>query len=150
MRLFTSLNIFIFLLIFSLPGTAQDCDCGGSGNCPSSFGANFTGQVCYDITDALNNSLASPTQGICGVSITFTHQHIWDLELSLVSPAGQVVPLVGYNTNFFGTTNNVLWNILFIPCANIPLPDPPYAAVWANAQSWPFAAFIEGSYHPVA
>lgn len=149
MRLFTSLNIFIFLLIFSLPGTAQDCDCGGSGNCPSSFGANFTGQVCYDITDALNNSLASPTQGICGVSITFTHQHIWDLELSLVSPAGQVVPLVGYNTNFFGTTNNVLWNILFIPCANIPLPDPPYAAVWANAQSWPFAAFIEGSYHPV-
>lgn len=149
MRLFTSLNIFVFLLIFSLPGTAQDCDCDGSGNCPSSFGPNFTGQVCYDITDALNNSLASPTQGICGVSITFTHQHIWDLELSLISPAGQVVPLVGVNTNFFGTTNNVLWNILFIPCNNIPLPDPPYAAVWTNAQSWPFAAFIEGSYHPV-
>lgn len=149
MRRFTSLNIFVFLLIFSLPGTAQDCDCDGSGNCPASFGANFTGQVCYEITDALNNDLASPTQGICGVSITFSHQHIWDLELSLVSPAGQVVPLVGFNTNFFGTTNNVLWNILFIPCDNIPLPDPPYAAVWTNAQSWPFAAFIEGSYHPV-
>lgn len=149
MRLFIPLNIFALLLLFSLPGTAQNCDCDDGGNCPFPFGANFTGQICYDISDALNDDLSDPSQGVCGVSVTFNHQHIWDLELSLVSPAGQVVPLVGYNTNFFGTTNSVLWNILFIPCANIPLPEPPYEAVWTNNQSWPFAAIIEGSYHPV-
>ncbi|MBK8490536.1 MAG: hypothetical protein IPL49_06390 [Saprospirales bacterium] len=153
MRVFSLLNIFVILLLFSLPGTAQNCDCDDGGNCPAAFGPNFTGQICYDITDALNDDLANPNQGICGVSIVFTHQHIWDLELSLISPAGQVVPLVGYNTNFFGTTNNVLWNVLFIPCANIPAPDTingnPYQAVWTNNQSWPFAAIFNGSYHPV-
>ncbi|MCB9285484.1 MAG: gliding motility-associated C-terminal domain-containing protein [Lewinellaceae bacterium] len=153
MRLFIPLNIFFFLLLFSLPGTAQNCDCDDNSNCPAAFGPNFTGQICYDITDALNDDLADPSQGICGVSIVFTHQHIWDLELSLISPAGQVVPLVGYNTNYFGTTNNVLWNVLFIPCANVPAPDTingnPFQAMWTNNQSWPFAAIFNGSYHPV-
>ena len=153
MRVFIPLNIFILSLLFVLPAMAQDCDCDDSDNCPYAFGPNFTGQVCYDITDALNNDLADPGQGVCGVALTFTHQHIWDLELTLISPAGQEVPLVGNNTSFFGTTNNVLWNILFIPCANVPSPDTinnnPFQAVWTNSQSWPFGAIFDGSYHPV-
>ena len=153
MRVFTPWSIVLFFLLGSIPLAAQNCDCDDINNCPEAFGPNFTGQVCYDITDAFNDDLADPNQGICGVSIVFTHQHIWDLELSLISPAGQVVPLVGYNTNYFGTTNNVLWNVLFIPCANIPTPDTingnPFQAMWNNNQSWPFAAIFDGSYHPV-
>jgi gliding motility-associated-like protein len=137
-----------------LPGVyAQDCDCDDSDNCPFAITPNFAGEVCFEITDALNNDLANPDQGICGVQLTFTHQHIWDLELSLVSPAGDTVPLTGFNTNFFGTTNNVLWNILFIPCANTPSPDTingnALEEVWTNNQSWPFAANFSGSYLPV-
>ena len=122
MRVEIPLIIFISLWMPVL-GWSQDCDCLDSDNCPLAIEANTTGQVCYDITDALNNNLADPNQGICGVRLTFTHRHIWDLELSLVSPSGQVVPLVGPNTNAFGTTNNVLWDVLFIPCSGNAQPD---------------------------
>ncbi len=154
MRVFIPLNIFLLCMLTGFSSAAQNCDCDDTTSCPASFDANFTGQICYDITDAVNDDLADPLQGICGVNITFTHQHVWDLELTLVSPSGQTLPLVGFNTNFFGTTNNVLWNVLFIPCANIPAPDTinnnPYQPVWTNNQSWPFAAIFNGSYHPVA
>jgi len=153
MRVFIPLNIFLLWLLTGTTAVAQNCDCDDTANCPSSFGPNFTGQICYDVTDAFNNDLADPNQGICGVNIAFNHEHIWDLELTLISPSGQSVPLVGWNTNFFGTTNNVLWNVLFIPCANIPAPDTingdPFQAVWSNNQDWPFAAIFDGSYHPV-
>ncbi|MCB0617215.1 MAG: proprotein convertase P-domain-containing protein, partial [Saprospiraceae bacterium] len=151
MRVEIPLIIFISLWMPVL-GWSQDCDCLDSDNCPLAIEANTTGQVCYDITDALNNNLADPNQGICGVRLTFTHRHIWDLELSLVSPSGQVVPLVGPNTNAFGTTNNVLWDVLFIPCSGNAQPDTingnPLSEVWDNDQNWPFAAVLTGTYFP--
>lgn len=145
--------IIPILLLGTLPVWAQDCDCLDAGNCPLPFGTNFSGQVCYDITDAFNNDLADPSQGVCGVQLTFTHPHIWDLELSLTSPDGTTVDLIGPNTNAFGTTNNVVWNILMIPCAGMAQPDEinnvTYEEVWTNNQVWPFAALFEGSYYPV-
>ena len=146
--------IIPFLLLGTLSAWSQDCDCLDSDNCPLTFGTNFTGQVCYDVTDAFNDDLSDPAQGICGVSLTFTHTHIWDLELSLTSPAGTTVALIGPNTNAFGTTNNVVWNILMIPCSGTAQPDEInnvlFDEVWTNNQVWPFAALFEGSYYPVA
>ncbi|MCB0644326.1 MAG: hypothetical protein KDC44_21930, partial [Phaeodactylibacter sp.] len=155
MRVYIIPLIVLFLLGNFLPqGKAQDCDCFGSGNCPTAVSLNSSGQVCYDLTDAFNNDLADPTQGICGVAVTFTHAHIWDFELSLTSPSGQTIDLVGPNTNVFGTTNSVLWDITFIPCANAPDPDTingnPFDPVWDNDQNWPFAAVFDGTYHPLA
>ncbi|MCB0707346.1 MAG: gliding motility-associated C-terminal domain-containing protein [Saprospiraceae bacterium] len=131
---------------------AQDCDCEGSGNCPASIPINSTGEICFDVTDALNNDLANPNQGVCGVQITFMHQHIWDLELWLVSPGGDTVQLMGPNINVFGTTNSVLWDVIFVPCSVAPIPDTvngnPLEEVWTNNQNWPFGGFISGSYLP--
>ena len=88
--------MIITCLLAALPRLAygQQCDCEGELNCPDTIQVNSTGQVCYEISDALNNDLANPDQGVCGVEITFTHDHIWDLELWLVSPGGDTVQLI--------------------------------------------------------
>jgi gliding motility-associated-like protein len=154
MKQFYSLFFLIlFWWVGISPLLAQDCDCLASDNCPLAITTNYTGQVCYELTDALNDDLADPDQGICGVSITFTHAHIWDLELSLTSPSGQTVQLIGDNTNTFGTTNNMLWDILFVPCTAVAAPDTfnnvAFSEVWENDQSWPFGGVFTGSYYPV-
>ena len=153
-------RIFIPWALFFLAGLwpagfayAQSCDCADAGNCPFSIEPDSSYQLCYDITDAFNDDLSDPAQGVCGVRLTFTHQHIWDLEISLVSPAGDTVPLIGPSLPYFGTTNSVLWDVLFLPCAYPVAPDTvngtPLAATWTNNQDWPFAGIIGGSYHPV-
>src|SRR5688572_18586890 len=59
----------------------------------------------------INSNLASPTQGICGVEIEFTHEYIGDLTVSLVSPSGTIVNLIGPTTNALPNgTNLAVWN----------------------------------------
>lgn len=146
------IGIGFFWLLGLVWAQGQDCSCIDSGNCPIPITTNSTGQVCYTISDALNNDLADPAQGICGVQVNFTHQHIWNLELWLEGPNGQIVQLIGPQVNAFGTTNNVQWSMLFIPCAFPPEPDiingVTYEGQWNNNQNWPFAANFTGSYHP--
>jgi gliding motility-associated-like protein len=94
---------------------AQNCGCAEQGNCEFSYPANTTTQVCYDITDAFNNNLASPTQGVCGVYLKFRQGLIGSLNLSLRSPDGTKVQLVGAT----GACSNCLtpvaiWDILFV------------------------------------
>ncbi len=146
--------LFILALLWPMELVyAQTCGCADATNCPFPIAPDTSFQLCYDITDAFNNDLADPAQGVCGVRLTFTHQHIWDLEISLVSPAGDTVPLVGPVLPYFGTTNSVLWDVLFLPCSAAVTPDTvngmPLAEVWTNNQDWPFAGIIGGSYHPV-
>ncbi|MBR9922987.1 MAG: gliding motility-associated C-terminal domain-containing protein [Bacteroidetes bacterium] len=146
--------LIISCWVFALPGIsyAQDCDCAANDNCPATIPINSMGEICYDLTDAQNNDLANADQGVCGVQITFTHQHIWDLELWLVSPDGQTVQLIGPNINTFGTTNSVLWDVVFVPCSVNPVPDTvnstPLEEEWTNNQNWPLGGFIGGSYLP--
>ena len=47
------------------------------------------------VSGALNNDLSDPDQGLCGVLLEFNHEAIGDLTISLTSPAGQTVTLVG-------------------------------------------------------
>ncbi len=134
-------------------GYAQNCACEDAAQCPFPIAPDTLEQVCYELTDAFNDDLADPAQGVCGVRLTFTHQHIWDLQLSLVSPAGDTVLLTGPALSYFGTTNSVLWDVLFLPCNAAVTPDTingsPLAETWTNNQNWPFAGIIGGSYHPV-
>ncbi len=154
-RIFIPWTLLLLAWLLPLPPFVygQSCDCEGSTNCPFAIEPNSSYELCYDITDAFNDDLSDPAQGICGVSLTFTHQHIWDLEISLVSPAGDTVPLIGPSLSYFGTTNSVLWDVLFLPCAYSVTPDTingmPLSETWTNNQDWPFAGIIGGSYHPV-
>ncbi|MBK9014510.1 MAG: proprotein convertase P-domain-containing protein [Saprospiraceae bacterium] len=154
MRIIPRLISFAFFLLAALSTRAQNCGCADSGNCPLQFPANTNTQVCYDFTDAFNNDLASPTQGVCGVYIKFRHGHIGDLELTLTSPAGQQVQLVGTNGNCNTNTPLATWDILFVPCSAPCIPDTigacPYPCVFDGCPSpcpWGSGTFV-GEYHP--
>ena len=136
---------------------AQHCGCADSGICPQSVAPGQTVQICYDITDALNDDLADPAQGICGVSLAFTHGNVEELSITLLSPAGQTVNLVGAPcdgptiTTIFST-----WQVDFVPCAATAIPDTiagiPIASPWDGCNDnnvWPIGNY-SGSYHPHA
>lgn len=112
-----SITMFFALLPFVM--TAQNCGCADEGNCPFEIATNSTSQVCYTIDSAVNNNLSDPNQGICGVSISFKHGSIGNLNLTLTSPDGTTVELVGSDNNCMPFTPIATWDILFVPCVEV-------------------------------
>ncbi len=147
----------IFLVLFSSFASAiwaQNCGCADANNCPLQFTPGANTQVCYDFTDAFNNDLASPTQGVCGVYIKFRHGRISDLDLTLTSPAGQSVQLTGSALNCNTFTPLATWDIVFVPCAATCHPDTVgtciYPCTFDNCPTtcpWGSGTF-NGEYHP--
>ena len=142
-------------LTFAARLSAQNCGCADAGNCPDPFPPNSNSTTWYEITDAFNGNLASPTQGVCGVRVRFRHGRVGSLNLTLTSPDGTAVQLVGAT----GTCNSQLtplatWDILFVPCSEPCDPDTlngcAYPCVFdacPDLCNWQNAVFT-GSYHP--
>ncbi|MGK0363057.1 MAG: gliding motility-associated-like protein [Saprospiraceae bacterium] len=141
---------FLLAFLFALPANAQNCGCIEEDNCPETIAPVSNFNVCYTFTDAFNNDLADPAQGVCGVNLAFTHDYIWDLEMTLISPNGTEVMLVGENTMGTGGTTFTSWDVLFVGCGDAAIPDGTFEPVWTNDQNWPFIGAIGGSYYPVA
>ncbi len=124
MRIFViPLVISLLFAFFPRPLVAQNCGCAEQDSCVFVYPPFSTTQVCYDVTSALNDSLSNPTQGVCGLSITFTSARIASLELSLTSPNGTSVQLTGTAGACDPQTPIATWNILFVPCSETPRPD---------------------------
>lgn len=100
------------------------------------------------VSGLIDANLASPTQGICGVELSFNHEYIGDLTITLFSPAGDSVVLVGPASMGIQPTNLSTWNIDFIACADVPMPDAGFTPVWSNNQMWDIITTYNGSYHP--
>src|SRR5688572_32926132 len=83
------------------------------------------------ISGLINSNLASPTQGICGVEIKFVHEYLGDLTVSLVSPSGTSVQLIGPTTTTTGSTNLANWHVDFVPCGGPASPDAGFADAWS-------------------
>lgn len=99
------------------------------------------------VSGLIDNNLAGP-QGICGIEIEFTHEYLGDLTITLISPSGTSVTLIGQPTTAIGPTNLANWDISFLPCATPAAPDPGFADVWSNLQPWQTLFPYSGSYHP--
>ncbi|GAB4245993.1 MAG: hypothetical protein Kow0027_06750 [Saprospiraceae bacterium] len=154
MRIIPLLLSIAFSVFFAAQTKGQNCGCEDQGNCPQTFPPNSNTTVCYDITDAFNNDLADPAQGVCGVYVKFRHGRIGNLNLTLTSPDGTQVTLVDASSNCNTWTPVALWDIQFVPCGDTCEPDtvgtcaypctfegcPPNCA-WQNAT-------YTGSYHP--
>ncbi|RMD75095.1 MAG: hypothetical protein D6818_02230, partial [Bacteroidetes bacterium] len=147
------------LVLSALPFelTAQHCGCADNGSCPQAVAPGQTVQICYDVTDAANDDLADPAQGICGVSLAFQHGNVEELSITLLSPAGQTVNLVGAPCN--GPTITTIfstWQVDFVPCGATASPDTiagvPIVSPWDGCNDnniWPIGNYT-GSYHPHA
>jgi len=100
-----------------------------------------------NVYGALLNDLAAPGQGVCEITLHFKHEYISNLEIELISPAGQKVNLVGVrqtNTN----TSGSIWNVTFVRCSVTPSPDAGVPAKWTNAAPWSIGNTYAGTYHP--
>ncbi len=142
-----SLLIYIFLLL--LPFTANAQNCGLSDTILIQNNSSFT--IDFNITDYFNDDLSDPMQGLCGVELHFLHQLSENLEVSLTSPAGQTVDLIGPNTDDpFAFTFFTKWKITFVQCAETAQPDIGYLAQWDNDQPNNFVSGgqYDGTYYP--
>lgn len=102
----------------------------------------------FNVSGLTNANLASPLQGICGVEINFDHVYLGDLTITLISPAGTSVQLVGPTTNTTGYTHFTTWEISFVPCGTTANPDAGYSSTWSNDQVWNEFVTYSGSYYP--
>lgn len=112
---------------------------------------NSTHTFPIEISGLVNDDLSDPAQGICGVEIEFVHQFSENLELWLTAPDGTTVQLIGPNTDDpLAFTFFARWDISFVPCNAIAMPDSGYAAQWNNDQLLNFVSGGRylGSYYP--
>lgn len=111
--------LFAILMLFPISEAfAQPVECGCT-NCPLFLPDGDADTLFLNVLGVTNDNLASPFQGVCGINLVFNHQYLGDLVLTLISPSGQEVQLVG-PADFHGPTDFSTYNIDFIPCSQPP------------------------------
>ncbi len=114
--------IYTFFLISLFAGystQAQTVECGCT-NCPLFLPDGEADTLFLNVLGVTNDNLGSPFQGVCGINLLFDHQYLGDLVLTLISPSGQEVQLIG-PAGFHGNTDGSVWDIDFIPCSQTPM-----------------------------
>lgn len=107
------------------------------------------GSVDIFVDGAANNDLSNPTQGLCGVELFFEHTSIQDISISLQSPAGQQVTLVGPATGAGGNTQFTYWGVEFVPCDSTAAPDLPILdEIFTTEDNWGTFGNYIGEYFP--
>lgn len=141
-------RIIILWHIIILPIIAIGQSCGLTDTV--TIDPNTTGSFTLNIADFVNDDMADPAQGLCGIELKFKHTFVEYFELSLTSPGGQTVDLIGPNSGQNGSTFGSTWDITFIPSIEPAMPDSGYLDRWDNEQANDFGVFFlyTGSYYP--
>ncbi len=140
---------FVANFLFLASVNAQNCECT---NCPQFMPDLFVGGFDINIQGATNPTLGQNGQGVCGVVVHFDHTALCDISITLTSPSGQTITLVGPIGQFCANMGNLGtdWNVTFVPCGSGAMPDPGFAAQWDNNQAWGANNNYSGSYYPFA
>ncbi|MFT7602806.1 MAG: hypothetical protein ACI8VT_000369, partial [Saprospiraceae bacterium] len=135
----------LLLFLGTIDLKAQSCECT---NCGAFVGPLSNATFDFFAEGAVNNDLSDPGQGICGIVIDFVPDHIWSVEMTLTSPGGQTITLIGSQSFQLGVTGPQPWSISFVPCGDPAMPDPGFTDVWDNNQNWLLSNPYSGSYYP--
>ncbi|WP_197494062.1 gliding motility-associated C-terminal domain-containing protein [Lewinella sp. 4G2] len=137
------------LALFVLAGTGRAQRCGVTDTIDiAQLGET---RLVVPISGYLNGNLAATNQSLCNVKVYFQHTYVYGLTLSLVSPAGDTVQLVGPQTDQSRPpTSLARWFIDFQRCSDPAAPDPGAPLRWNNANpfNWPAFGTFTGSYYP--
>ncbi len=139
-------NLLIFFFFVSSGALFSQAPCNCT-NCPQFMPDGFTGSFFLNVQNACNPTLGQNGQGVCGVRLHLEHEYIGDLRITLTSPSGQTITLIG-PVGFFGGTDFTDWDITFLPCTATAVPDPGFSATWNNNQAWGLNGNYSGSYYP--
>ncbi len=143
----TFFTALAFCLVLSAPPSQLSAQTCGCTNCPQFMPDNFVGDFLINVAGADNPTLGQNGQGVCGVTMHLDHEYIGDLTITLTSPSGQSVTLIGPE-GFFGGTDGDVWDISFVPCGDAANPDPGFTDIWNNNQNWGMNNMYFGSYYP--
>ena len=143
--------ILWLFLISSYLGYAQKC--GLDAPLPILVDQTVTYDITVDETQYLVTDLAS--NPLCEVELFFTNYVVFDMELTLISPAGERVQLIGPNSSPTEFTNHTIatkFDVTFVRDVDTARPDPEFLGLgerWDNSilpfRSRPAYA---GSYKP--
>jgi hypothetical protein len=141
---------WIAIFLFFLSGIDSISQCGINSVytiTDQDNGQPDTTNVTIIVEGAVNNNLAMPLQGVCGVQLKFRHPFVQELVIELISPAGQKITLVG-GDNVTSNTSLITWDVTFVPCSATAAPDPGFDDVWENNQGWQNLTTYKGQYYP--
>ena len=110
---------------------------------PITIGPDRTTEITLSVSDIINDQLGV-NNALCAVFLEWEHGKQENLRFELISPAGQVVTLMGPGINGGGLSPLVNWNLNFVTCTQPNAPHPGIEGVWDNNQSW--ESFISVSY----
>ncbi len=138
---------FALLIIFSLFSTA-DClwgQCSLPRSVPIPAQGNNHGYI--RVSNAINDDLSSPSQGVCAIKVRFSHQSVGDIRLILSSPNGSQYSLI--QSRGSRITSGTIWDITLVRCSTPANPDPGrfLKPVWDSDQDWGQDQNYSGSYH---
>ena len=138
---------FIILLTLSLVfpfwAVAQNCGLESNIRLPR----NTTTTHTISVGNYLQDNLADGSQGVCAVNIFFLHHWVRDLEIDLISPAGDLVTLVGPDIDSNQGTIGSLFNISFVRCDSATQTQFPFGNQFDNNEDI-IPGSYKGSYHP--
>ena len=139
----------IFLLAFLYVGSiayAQESCCP---NCPLFLPDNGSAEFPIGVADNGDGDGDSnddcTTMVLESISLNFDHEYLGDLTLTVTSPCGNTITLIGPE-GFFGPTDGTTWDITFVD--GTPSPDPGFSGVFNNADPWGLGGMYTGSYNP--
>ena len=138
----TRLLLILILNLLATFSYAQTCECT---DCPIIMPGLEIVTTVIDVTGLTNNTLNEGGQGICEISLEFTHDWIGDLEIVVTAPDGSSVTLLVDDS--VGTSFDSTWDITFLPCSD---PVDPYPGTGDVFDSDDYGGFTDytGSYYP--
>lgn len=138
------LGIIGVLLVCSTGLVGQSC--GWSGRLP--VPAVSVDTFLLNITDYLVDDLSAQEQGLCKVSLQFSHDWAKDLNVFLIAPGGQQIQLIG-GASSAGSSLLATWDIDFVRCSEMAKPDADFPAQWDHAgNDYLIGGQYRGSYYP--
>lgn len=136
------LIIFILLILFGKAGFGQ-CVCS---NCPQPLPDNTNQNFYLTVSDNGQDGIDDCTSmSLEEINISFDHEYIGDLIITIISPCGNSITLMG-TVGFYGATDGSVWNISFID--GTPTPDPGFSGTFDNGESWGINGSYTGTYNP--
>ena len=137
------LGMIIFL--YSTSNLSSQCSCT---NCPLVVGNNTVVTSDIIVSGLTNPTLGSGGQGICGIELHFETDAIQEIEVTLTTPSGQSIILID-RISGIGINQNLVFDILFLPCNQTAVPDAGFPAQFTNSA---YAGLnnltFNGSYYP--
>ena len=106
-----------------------------------------TANVILNVEGLVNDQMGV-NQSLCQVRLVFNHNQVENLRMTLVSPAGQEVTLIGPGTVNSAFTPFVDWNVRFGQCSLPAAPDMGLDDQWDNNQTWDAFVDYTGTYYP--